>query len=272
MVNMGNVWDRTTEFLSDNLSAVVPIALLTIFVPQSISDAIKLAGTAVAPGLGQAVMLALLLPMLWGQLAIAALALRPDAGRGAAQSTATRHFLQYLLAMLILFAVLVLLFLPIILALVASGVDLTALTSGSPGSKPDISPAMAGFIGLYGLAWLIFAVFVSVRFSTLLVAVVAAEGGVVSALRRAYALSRGIAWKLLGVVLLFALVVGVASIAVTSVFGALFRFLDPSAGPFAIGSIIVAILGGLVMTAYYVVQSSFMAKVYLAATSAREGV
>ena len=272
MVNMGNVWDRTTEFLSDNLSAVVPIALLTIFVPQSISDAIKLAGTAVAPGLGQAVMLALLLPMLWGQLAIAALALRPDAGRGAAQSTATRHFLQYLLAMLILFAVLVLLFLPIILALVASGVDLTALTSGSPGAKPDISSVMAGFIGLYGLAWLIFAVFVSVRFSTLLVAVVAAEGGLVSALRRAYALSRGIAWKLLGVVLLFALVVGVASIAVTSVFGALFRFLDPSAGPFAIGSIIVAILGGLVMTAYYVVQSSFMAKVYLAATSAREGV
>ena len=56
MVNMGNVWDRTTEFLSDNLGAVVPIALLTIFVPQSISGAIKLAGTAVAPALGQGIM------------------------------------------------------------------------------------------------------------------------------------------------------------------------------------------------------------------------
>jgi hypothetical protein len=272
MVNMGNVWDRTTEFLSDNLGAVVPIALLTIFVPQSISGAIKLAGTAVTPGLGQAIMLALLLPMLWGQLAIAALALRPDAGRGAAQSTATRRFLHYLLAILILFGVLLLLFLPIILALVASGVDLTAFTGATAGPKPDISPALAAFIGLYGLAWLILAVFVSVRFSTLLVAVVAAEGGVVAALRRSFALSRGIAWKLLGVVLLFGLVVGVASIAVTSVFGALFRFLDPTAGPFAIGSIIVAILGGLVTTAYYVVQSSFMTKVYLAATSAREGV
>jgi hypothetical protein len=119
---------------------------------------------------------------------------------------------------------------------------------------------------------LILAIFVSVRFSTLLVSVIAAEGGVVGALRRSFALSRGIAWKLLGVVLLFGLVVGVASIAVTSVFGTLFRFLDPSAGPFAIGSIIVAILGGLVTTAYYVIQSSFMAKVYLAATSAREDV
>jgi hypothetical protein len=272
MVNMGNVWDRTTEFLSDNLGAVVPVALLTIFVPQSISGAIKLAGTAVTPGLGQAIVLALLLPMLWGQLAITALALRPGAGRGVAQSTATRSFLHYLLALLILFGVLVLLFLPIVLALVASGVDLTALTSASPGPKPDISPALAAFMGLYGLAWLILAIFVSVRFSTLLVPVVAAEGGVIAALKRSFSLSRGIAWKLLGVVLLFGLVVGVASIAVTSVFGTLFRFLDPSAGPFAIGSIIVAILGGLVTTAYYVVQSSFMAKVYLAVTSAREGV
>jgi len=272
MVNMGNVWDRTTEFLSDNLGAAVPIALLAIFVPQSISGAIKLAGTAVAPGLGQTIMLALLLPMVWGQLAVTALALRPDAGRGAAQSTATRQFLQFLLAMLILFGVLILLILPIIIALAASGIDLAALTSGAAGPKPDISPALAGFIGLYGLAWLVVAVFVSVRFSSLLVAVIAAEGGVVAALRRSFALSRGIAWKLLGVVLLFGLVVGVASIAVTSVFGALFHFLDPSAGPFAIGSIIVAILGGLVTTAYYVIQSSFMAKVYLAATSAREGM
>jgi hypothetical protein len=272
MVNMGNVWDRTTEFLSDNLGAVVSIALLTIFVPQSISGAIKLAGTGVAPGLGQGIVLALLLPMLWGQLAITALALRPDAGRGAAQSTATRRFLQSLLAMLILFALIVVLFLPIVFALVASGFDLKLLVDPNVGSHVDVGPWTAGFVSLYGLAWLVVAIFISVRFSTLLVAVIAAEGGVVAALRRSFALSRGIAWKLLGVVLLFGLVVGVASIAVTSVFGALFRVLDPTAGPFSIGSIIVAILGGLVTTAYYVVQSSFMAKVYLAATATREGM
>jgi hypothetical protein len=272
MVNMGNVWDRTTEFLSDNLGAVLPIALLAIFVPQAISGAIKLAGTAMDPALGQSIVLALLLPMLWGQLAITALALTPAAGRGGAQATATRRFLQALLAMLILFAVIVVLFLPIVLALVASGVDLTALASASRGPMPDIAPATAGFIGLYGLAWVIFAVFLSIRFSTLLIAVIAAEGGVVAALRRAFAVSNGIAWKLFGVVLLFGLVVGVASIAVTSVFGSLFRFVDPSAGPFGIGSIVVAVLGGLVTTLYYVIQSSFMAKVYLAATTTREGM
>ena len=269
MVNMGNIWDRTTEFLSDNLGAVVPIALLTIFVPQSISGAIKLAGTAVTPGLGQGIVLVLLLPMLWGQLAITALALRPDAGRAAAQSTATRRFLQSLLAMLVLFAVALLVSLPMVYAWVTGGVDVPALMGANPRST---SSGAVQFIRLYGVVWIVFAAFLSIRFSTLLMPIIATEGGVIAALRRSFALSNGIAWKLFGVTLLFGLVGGVASIAVTSVFGALFRFLDPSAGPFAIGSIIVAILGGLVTTAYYVLQASFMAKVYLAATTATREV
>ena len=36
MVVIGSVWDRTVEFISDNLSAVVPIALMGIFAPLSI--------------------------------------------------------------------------------------------------------------------------------------------------------------------------------------------------------------------------------------------
>lgn len=270
MVNMGNVWDRTTEFLSDNLGAVLPIALVAIFVPQSISGAIKLAGTGINQGVGQGIVLALLLPILWGQLTITALSLEPAAGRRAAQSIATRRFGHALLAMLILFAVILILAVPIVATLVASGVDLKALAGPAPGAQPDLSGGTAAFLGLYGLAWLVFAAFVSVRFSLLLFPVVAAEGGVVAALRRSFALSNGIAWKLLGVALLFGLVMGVASLAVTSVFGTLFKFLAPDAGPFSVGSVIVAILGGLVTTAYYVLQSVFMAKVYRAATSGRE--
>jgi len=272
MVNMGNVWDRTTEFLGENLGVIVPVALLAIFIPQSISGAIKLAGSGINQGVGQGVTLALLLPLLWGQLAVTALALDPTGGRRAAQSIATRRFGQAVLAMLILFTVLILLLAPIAVTLVASGVDLAALTSSPPRPQLDISPGAGAFLALYLLAWLAFAVFVSVRFSTLLFSVIAAEGGAIAALRRAFALSNGIAWKLFGVVLLFGLVMIIASIAVTSVFGTLFKFLDPGAGPFSVGSVIVAILGGLVTTAYYVFQSVFMAKVYRAATAAREGV
>jgi hypothetical protein len=117
---------------------------------------------------------------------------------------------------------------------------------------------------------MVFAIFASIRFTTLLLPVVVAEGGVVRALRRSFAVSNGIAWKLLGVAILFVVVVIVAWLAVTSVFGTLFRFLDPDAGPFSVGSIVVAVLGALVTTMYYVLQSAFMAKVYRSATAARE--
>lgn len=272
MVNMGNVWDRTTEFLGENLRAILPLASIAIFVPQSISGAMKLAGTGISPAVAQGITLALLLPTLWGQLAVTALALDPAAGRQAAQSLATRRFGQALLATLILFVVLVLAFAPVLGALVAGGVDLKALTSPVPGVQPDISGGVAAFVGLYGLAWLVFAAFVSVRFSLLLFPVVAAEGGVIGALRRAFALSNGIAWKLFGVALLFGLVMAIAWMAVTSVFGFLLGLLSGNGGAFGIGSVIVALLGGFVTTAYYVLQAAFMARVYRAATSEREGV
>ena len=162
-------------------------------------------------------------------------------------------------------------FVPVLAALVASGVDLRALTSPTPGVQPDISGGVAAFVGLYGVAWLVFAAFVSVRFSLLLFPVVAAEGGVIGALRRAFALSNGIAWKLFGVALLFGLVMAIAWMAVTSVFGFLLGMVS-GGGAFGIGSVVVALLGALVTTAYYVLQAAFMAKVYRAATSEREGV
>ena len=47
MVNMGNVWDRTSEFLSENMAALLPIALVALLVPHSIAALIGSAGTAI---------------------------------------------------------------------------------------------------------------------------------------------------------------------------------------------------------------------------------
>lgn len=269
MVNMGTVWDRTTEFLSDHLNAILPIAVLAIFVPQSISSAIGPAKDALGPALTQGLVFLLLLPILWGQLVIVALTVDPDSGRAAAQSLATRRFGQLLVAMLLVFAVLVLLSLPIFVALAAGGVDFAAMSSGSATAMPALSPGLTGFVLIYALLLVAVLVFVSVRLSTLLFAVIAAEGGVIGALRRSFALTRGIFWKTFGVLLLFGMVLWVACMAVTFVFGALFRMLAPDAGPFGIGAIVVAILVGLLTTAYSVIVSIFSAKLYRAVTAPR---
>src|SRR4051812_2724444 len=113
MVNMGNVWDRTTEFLSENARALLPIVLVTMLVPNTVNALVGGAGPAVNVAVVQVVALACALIALWGQLAVIALALDPEGGRPRATSTATRSFGPAVAAMLILLAVVVVLALPV---------------------------------------------------------------------------------------------------------------------------------------------------------------
>lgn len=265
MVNMGNVWDRTTEFLSDNLGAILPVALMAIFVPQSISRAVAQAGVAVNPTIAKLVAVAVMLVVLWGQLNIVALTLDPETSRAGARSTATRRFGPAVLATITLFAVFLLLALPFMGVALAGGVDLGAIASGAGLSQSQAQTALPLLL-IYAVLVLAFGVMIA-----LLYPVIVAEGLSVRAIPRAFALSRGIRWKMIGVYLLFGFVLVIAFLAVTFAFGALFRFLAPDAGPFGIGAIIVAILSGLVFTTYYVIVSIFSAKLYRAVTTALAG-
>lgn len=268
MVNMGNVWDRTTEFLSDNLGAILPVALVALVLPAAVAQVLAgaLPQIGVVPVYIAAVVVTL--PALWGQLFVIRLALDPDAGRASALGGASRAFLPALLAMLLLFVLWIVLCAPVAIAFALSGVDITALQAGSSTAFATMSGGAALFIFLYGLVLAAFIIFVSVRLA-MLYPVVATEGGVIGAVRRAFALSRGMFWRILGVMVLFGLVYWVASLAVGMVFGLLFKFIAPGAGPFGVGAIVVGLLQGLVQAAYTLLISAFTAKLYNAVTAAR---
>ena len=84
IATMSTVWDRTAEFLSDNLAALTPLVLFGIFVPLTlIGSLMPLMGTGGQPAdlaLGLMV-LALSLVSSWAGVAITALAFDPVAGR-----------------------------------------------------------------------------------------------------------------------------------------------------------------------------------------------
>ncbi|MEO7690641.1 MAG: hypothetical protein ABIS51_15265, partial [Sphingomonas sp.] len=93
MVSMGTVWDRATEFLSDNLAAIFPLALFAIFIPATISQSIgplAVLGASTALGI-QVVSIILSVVSLWGKIAIMALALDATAGRASAVATSNRR-------------------------------------------------------------------------------------------------------------------------------------------------------------------------------------
>lgn len=271
MVSMGNVWDRTAEFLSDNLGTVLPVALAAMFVPTAISTSFAELRVGASPGLGTTLMLAsLLLAMVsfWGQLAITAFALDSTSGRDA-NRLATRRFLPGLLVMVVLLLGALVLVMPFGVILALNGVDLTAMQSGT---TPDIPANAAKSILVYGLVLLPVMLWAFSRLAVVL-PVFVGEGLLLGALPRSWRLTKGTALKIVGVVILYVLVAGVATQAVTFAFGAIMHLVAGSAGGgLSLASVMTAIVSGAVSTAFTVLGTAFIAKLYIALRARHEVV
>jgi hypothetical protein len=273
MVNMGTVWDRATEFLSDNLSAVVPIALLAIFVPYSVfGNLMPLVGHSSAFGnLTYAVILLVLgIAISWGGLAITALALDPVAGRNAAAQAATNRLLPMLGIKLLYLGILIVLLLPVGIGLAASGIDLQAMARGGSAAAPAGNGALA-MVALYLPVLFGLYLFIAARL-LLLDPVIVAERRGVGALTRSFALTRGITWKVIGVVILYFIVSQVAQKATQFVFGSILGLVAGGEGQVTVATVLTSILVAAVTTAFAVLASAFVAKLYLAVRDAREAI
>lgn len=264
MISMGTVWDRATEFLSDNLAAVVPIALLAIFLPMSVQS--SLAPLTVDPGPVKIAvsLLSVVLSVvsLWGQLAIIALAVDPGAGRTAATAVASRRLLPTIGIALLLLAAIMLLFVPIGVALALGGYDFQAAMSGGEADAP--AGGAMGFVVLYSIALGIAFCWIAARLALVNPVIVAERRGL-GAIARSVRLTRGIAWKIIGVVLLFAIVAIVAVLAVKTVFGSILQIIAGSDDPVSVATVLTSVLVGLTTTGFTVLGAAFTAKLYLAA-------
>lgn len=269
-VNMGNVWDRATEFVSDNLSAIAPIALLAIFLPATLSASIQpiAAQSATAMLIVQVAGLVLTVVMLWGQLAITALAMGAATNRGAATRLATARFLPLLgLSVLLLIGVL-LLIVPIGVVLGIDGYD---FDTARHGAQAELSPGASGFVAIYGLILLPLFFFIAARLA-LLTPVIVQERLGIGAIARSFALTRGITWKIVGVVLLYGIVFGVAMLAAQFVFGAILQLVAGGEGDISVATVLTAVLVSAVQTAFVVIAGAFAAKLYVAARGAHDAV
>ncbi|MEI9849569.1 MAG: hypothetical protein WDN24_00465 [Sphingomonas sp.] len=104
MVKMSTVWDRTAEFLTDNLSAVVPIALFAYFVPFSITGNFEQTSAGATWELKlvfQLVSLAFAVLATWGSLTLAAMVIFGD-GRSSG-AIGGRRLLPALVVKIVLF-------------------------------------------------------------------------------------------------------------------------------------------------------------------------
>lgn len=214
-VSIGNVWDQTTDVLAGRAGLLAPIAGLAFFLPAVAQSAVGAYGgsSAGAAVLGAFIGLAGVIAALWGSLTVIGVASSPDTTRAAAGEAGTRRLGPALLVSLVIGAAAILAVLPIGIAMAASGFDFQAAAHGSTGAGPGrISPAAALFVLLYSLVLLVAGLWVGARLAVLSPVVLHERRGI-GAIGRSFSLTRGLTLKLIGALLLLAVVWGVAALA-----------------------------------------------------------
>lgn len=262
MVKMGTVWDRTAEFLSDNIGAILPIALLAFFVPASIEGnfeaAMKDASMELVLAL-RLVQLAFGILSVWGSLAISAMAL-DIAGSDAAGTVAGRRLPAALVVSIAMIAAVVALTLPVPAVLAANGVDLQAIVRGD---KFEIGRGLAAFVAIYLIVLVVLLVWLAARLAVT-TPVIVREKRVFSALGQSWKLTRGFTLRIVGVILLFVLVSWVSRLAAQTVFGSVFALVAGGGDGISLGSVLTSIVVAVVQTGFTLLVPAFTAKLYLA--------
>jgi hypothetical protein len=271
MVSMSNIWDQTVEVLRGRSSILTRIAIPAIFLPAVVRDGWTAfsapASATPQPSFsifGSVLAFAAGLLMIWGQLAVTAVASDPAVTQGEAAALASRRYAPALGVYVVAGVVLMLLAVPIVIAFAGSGIDFAAMASGV---TPQIAPARIGFIALYSLVLFVALILIAVRLF-LLTPVIVNERAGLRAFARSWSLTRGNAWRILGIYILFTLVWIVVQGAATFVVGSIARLLIGPDAPQVV-TFIVALIGAAATTAYSVVLAVFAAQLYAAVSGRR---
>ncbi len=264
MARIGTIWDRAVDFVRDHLGELMPVLLITQFAAPALSG--SLAGMRAGAHGGMAalfglVSLATTLLSLWGALYLIAFSAQPDGQeqRPVAMRLARSRFLPLIGVSIVLVALVAVLAIPGIVLAVVSGFDFQGVMAGIPPQPAEIS--RLGVAMLYFLAMALFVLWASARLLPIN-AVVAMERRGIGAVARAFRLTRGMTWKLIGLLLLYAVVAGVAVSAVQFVVGSVLGFLSDPNSSFSLAIIGGAVAVAAVSAALSLYQTAFIGKLY----------
>jgi hypothetical protein len=268
MVQMSTVWDRTTAFAGSALGAIMPIALVLLFVPVSIQLAIAplLAKQA---SVGSVVTILFWAVELLGTLSLIVLALGATLRPGEAVRAALARLGPAIGIFILLFIAAGILMVPIIAVVEHAGIDMAQLQAGNTAGVGNIGAAGGWFLLLYVLILIVVGVWISARLLVIEPVILAERRGA-GAIGRAFRLTRGLALRLVGVLILYAIVATVAIKAAQMVFGSIFALIAPNDGDIGLATVLTSIVVAAVSTAFKGVAAIFVAKLYQAIADAHE--
>lgn len=269
MVKMGDVWDRTTEFLGNHMTTVLPVVLAGIFVPMSIANGLSELWPISPPSGRIALTIAFVgiyLAVFWAYLTLTALTIDPLSG-GRAAHVALRRLLPGIGIYIVLGLIVGALTAPFGVLLAMSGIDMEAMQRGEQVAAPAAGYGWALLI--YLILFVVLLLAGSARLATLGGVVVAERRGARAPVR-AVRMTRGLTWKLIGVALLYFVVSQIAQLAARTVFGTILRIFAGGEGALSVATVVTGVVVAAVGAAFLTLAAVFCARLYVA-IAAREG-
>lgn len=265
-ISLGRAWDETAAFVKRHAGLLFPLAFVLIAMPAAILAALApetRPGEIPTGGLWIVALIASILLGLVGQLALTFLALRGNASVGEAIGRGFGRFLPLLGAILLVALAMAIaaFFVMFILAMMIPG----AATS------PADREAMVKVVRILILIFTPIMIYVGARILALTPAAAAEEGGPLTLLRRSWALTKGHVWRLIGFILLVAILVIVVNLAVAAVGGILAVAIGGEIRPGSISSFIVLLIGAVLQTVVTVYLSTILARIYVQLAGDRPG-
>ncbi|ATE64304.1 hypothetical protein [Rhizorhabdus dicambivorans] len=260
--SLGTVWEETASLLRRERALLIPVAL-ALFGPAQVM--IELGMPRDMPGnpaeqamQGKALLVlpAMLLVFL-GNLAITRLALVPGISVAEALSDGLRRLPRTLGAMLLLGVALA-----AIAILIAIAATLGILVFGGDPRSPAVSAQLVTLIMIPAFVLL-------VRMMLLVPAVAMEEGGVIDALRRGWALGRGNALRLTGMLLIVLILTAIVQLIETFVVGSMIQLLALATGDGELAKLLHMVINAAIDSLLSLGFTVYVALVYRAV--ARDG-
>ena len=254
-LSIGKAWEEAKAALRAHRRLIVPIALGMILLPAVIASMVEPQvppGQQPPPGLWMLVVLAMIIVMFIGQLAMVLLVNGWRGSVGEAISQAARRSPVLILAALMIGIVVILVF-SIILAV---------------GSGATIEGGQFDMNSISGVGWVLLCLaaagllYCSVRLLPMVAVAASEERGPVGTIGRAFALSSGHFLQLLGFILILMVGFLILALTVGTVVGGLVMLLFGKPEPWSIALLLMALAGGLVQAAFVMVYTAMLARIY----------
>jgi hypothetical protein len=254
MISMNQAWDDSIAFIRRESALLIPLALATLYVGDVVANLAQGFSTPAKPN--PVATIAILAATVWsivGQLSIVSLVLKPGQSVGEALMHGGARLGKVLLIALLL---------GVVVALALTPIGAIAVASGANPAVPESLQKLPGWLGLVLFAVLGGLIWLGIRLSLMNVLIVDRNPGVVESIKHGFALTRGITARLCLVIFLYALMLLVLGGAVKFVAGSLFALVGAGLGsPFA-GSVMTALVTGIVNTGLALIATVFLAIVY----------